>query len=71
MSTELSGRRNPPNDTYYAGNAAFGYYNVTFIVNETRQKLTKSFDSPYLARVFVNKLRHSKRCTLVSYPLLD
>ena len=46
-----------------------GYYKVTFIVNATRQKLTRSFDSEYQAYLFVNKLRYSKRCTLVSYPL--
>lgn len=45
------------------------YYKVTFIVNDTRQKLTRSFDSEYKAHLFVNKLRHSKRCTLTSYPL--
>lgn len=65
---EFPGKRNP---TYYAENATFGYYNVTFIVNASRQKLTKCFDSPYQARVFVNKLKHSKRCTLVSYPLFQ
>ena len=69
---EFPGKRNPPpNATYYAENAAFGYYNVTFIVNESRQKLTKCFDSPYQAKLFVNKLRHSKRCTLISYPLFN
>lgn len=65
---EFPGKRNP---TYYAENATFGYYNVTFIVNASRQKLTKCFDSPYQAKLFVNKLRHSKRCTLISYPLFS
>lgn len=55
--------------TCYANEAPPYYYNVTFIVNETGEKLIKSFDSEFLARKFVNKLRYSKRCTLVSYPL--
>ena len=45
-----------------------GYYKVTFIVNESGVKVTKGFDSPYLARKFVIKLKHSKKCTLLSYP---
>ena len=46
-----------------------GYYKVSFLVNATREKFVRSFDSEYQARLFVNKLRYSKRCTLVSYPL--
>lgn len=53
----------------YADEASQHYYNVTFIVKETGATLTKGFDSEYLAYKFVNKLRHSKRCILVSYPL--
>lgn len=41
---------------------------VTFI-NERGNHVTKTFDSEYLCRNFVNKLKHSKRCVLVSYPL--
>lgn len=48
-----------------------GYYQVVFIVRETGQRLTRGFDSPYLARKFVNKLKHSRRCILVSYPNFD
>lgn len=55
--------------TCYARETPPYYYNVTFIVNATREQLTRSFDSEYLAWKFVNKLKHSKRCTLVSYPL--
>lgn len=44
-------------------------HNVTFIIKDTGVKLTKSFDSEYLAYKFVNKLRHSKRCILVAYPM--
>ncbi len=48
-----------------------GYYQVIFIIRETGQRLMRGFDSPYLARKFVNKLKHSKRCILVSYPNFD
>lgn len=42
-------------------------FNVVFI-NENGEKVTKRFDSPVPCRKFVNKLKHSKRCTLISYP---
>lgn len=48
-----------------------GYYKVYFLVNATKEKLVRSFDSLYLAEKFVNKLRFSKRCTLISCPLFD
>lgn len=41
---------------------------VVFI-NERGTRVEKTFDSAYLCRKFVNKLNHSKRCVLVSYPL--
>lgn len=43
-------------------------YTVVFL-NERGVRVTKKFDSPYLARIFVNKINHSKRCQLVSAPL--
>lgn len=43
-------------------------FSVTFIVNSSGQRVTRAFDSPFECRKFVNKLRHSKVCTLVSYP---
>lgn len=46
-----------------------GYYTVTFVVNATGDRLTRGFDSEFQARAFVNKLKHSKKCTLTSYPL--
>ncbi len=57
--------------TIYADAAddSLGFYKVTFIENETRRVLLRSFDSEYLCRKFVNKLKHSKRCTLLSSPL--
>jgi len=45
-----------------------GTYKVTYMINETKAKLTRGFFSPFEARKFINKLRYSKRCTLVSYP---
>lgn len=47
----------------------FGFYKVTFIVNDTKQVVTRSFDSPKIAQNFVNKLKHSKKCKPLSYPL--
>ena len=58
-------------NTVYAGDECAGYYKVTFIVKDgDGTKLTRGFDSPYLAKKFINKLKHSKRCLLVSYPNL-
>lgn len=37
-------------------------------INERGERVTKVFDSPYTCRLFVIKLKHSKRCKLVSYP---
>lgn len=51
--------------------AGTGMYNVTFLVNETKTKLTRNFDSPVFAKEFVRKLKHSKRCTLISSPLFE
>lgn len=42
---------------------------VVFIVKATGQKVVREFTSEYHARIFVNRLRHSKRCVLVSCPL--
>ena len=54
---------------YLSNDEGTGYYKVVFFVPETGQKLVKSFDSEYMVRKFVNKLKHSRRCRLVSYPL--
>lgn len=42
------------------------YMDVCFIINATGEKVTKFIASYYEAEKFVNKLRHSKKCTLVS-----
>lgn len=46
-------------------------YNVTYIVKESGVKLIRSFESEFMAYQFTNKLRHSKRCVLVSSPLFN
>ena len=43
-------------------------YEVIYLVLESNTEVTKSFDSEYQARKFVNKLKHSKKCRLLSYP---
>lgn len=42
-------------------------YTVVFL-NERAQRVEKKFDSLYLCWKFVNKLKFSKTCKLVSYP---
>ena len=42
-------------------------YEVVFFNGED-QRVAKRFDSPYQARKFVQRLMHSRRCRLVSYP---
>ncbi len=41
---------------------------VTFLVLDSKTEVTKHFESYYKCRLFVNKLKHSKRCVLLSYP---
>lgn len=36
------------------------------LLNEKGQQFIKTFDSPYLANKFINKVRRSKKLTLVS-----
>lgn len=48
-----------------------GCYEVTYIVKETGAKLIRSFDSERECARFINKLRHSKKCILVSWPYLN
>lgn len=43
-----------------------GMYAVTFLNNQTGARLTRTFESLYLAEQFKRKLKYSKRCTLVS-----
>ena len=41
---------------------------VVFQVIATGSYVEKTFSSEYFCRKFVNKLRHSNRCRLVTYP---
>ena len=52
--------------TTYENETNLGFYKVCFI-NEKGIRLVRGFDSPYEARKFVQKIRKSRRCTLVSY----
>ena len=47
----------------------YGELSVVFLVKETGARVTKTFDSEYLCRKFVNKIKHSKKCALISCPL--
>lgn len=53
---------------YFDDERALGCFDVVFIVRESGVKLVKEFSSPYLASKFVNRMRRSKKCILVSYP---
>lgn len=44
---------------------------VEYIVNDSGTRLIKTFESPYLCRKFVEKVRRSKKLTLVSWPLFN
>lgn len=45
-------------------------YEVEFL-NANKEHVVRKFDSPYKARLFVNKLRRSKTCVLLAYPVFD
>lgn len=42
---------------------------VVYAIKATGTRLEKEFDSPYLCQKFVNKLKHSKKAVLISYPM--
>lgn len=46
-------------------------FEVVYKVLKDGTIIHKKFDSPYLCRQLVNKLKRSKICELVSYPVLD
>lgn len=43
---------------------------VKFLVLESGATVSKQFDSYYRCRNFINKVRHSKKLRLLSYPNL-
>ena len=42
---------------------------VVYIVKESGVRVSKTFDSDSRCRAVIRKLRHSKKCLLVAYPL--
>ena len=46
-------------------------YEVTFLVLESGERVTRTFKNYLECKRFCNKLRYSKRCRLVSYPLFE
>ena len=55
-------------ETKYIEETAPGNLDVVFISMESGKRLVRKFNSPYLAKQFANKVRHSKKLRLVSYP---
>lgn len=43
-------------------------YKVTYLVKKSGVVLVRSSDSLFLLEKFVNKLKRSKTCVLISYP---
>lgn len=41
-------------------------YEIT-LLNEKNERFTKTFTSEYLYRKFLNKVKHSKKLTIISY----
>ncbi len=42
---------------------------VVYLVVDSNVRVSKSFESEYLCRKFVSKIKKSKRCALISYPI--
>lgn len=52
-----------------ANDDGLGFFKVIFRDNKTQALLKRSFDSKYFCEKFVNKMKRSKDCTLLSYPI--
>lgn len=50
-------------------NANVGHFKVRFLVKSTDKVVEKSFSEYLACKKFVNRVRHSKKCQLLSYPL--
>lgn len=46
-------------------------FEVVYKVLKSGVVVTQKYDSPFLCRKLVNKLKRSKTCQLISYPILD
>lgn len=44
-------------------------FKVVYRIRESGVTVTKSFDSPYLCGKTVEKLKRSRKCELISYPI--
>lgn len=60
------------NQISYIGNdCGFGDNKVVYVVNKNGAMLVRNFDSPFAAKKFVNRLKRSRVCTLVSCPIFS
>ena len=48
-----------------------GYYAVVFLVLGENKTLIRRFNDERKVRGFVSKLRHSKKCRLISCPIIE
>lgn len=44
---------------------------TVWFVNAKGETVRRVFDSPYKARVFVERVRHSKKCVLLAAPRFE
>lgn len=44
-------------------------FKVVYRIRESGVTVTKAFDSPYLCKRTVEKLKRSRKCELISYPI--
>ncbi len=48
-----------------------GYYAVTFLILESNRRLIRRFNDSGEVLRFVNRLKRSKKCRVLSYPVID
>lgn len=46
-------------------------YTIVYMVKATGAKIKETFASPYACRVRMNRIRHGKRCELISWPKIE
>ena len=51
---------------YFDPKKYYGNWYVVFTIKGEKKRLVRMFSSPYLARQFENKVKHSKKCFLIS-----
>ena len=57
--------------SYIGNDEGVGGNKVVYVVNKNGAMLVKNFDSPFAAQKFVNRLKRSRVCTLVSCPIFN